>query len=229
MHRGYIRIWRKIEEWDWIDDPNTFCLFIHLIRLANYKDKKWRGITIKRGEYVTSLNKLSKLTGLSVRNIRTSLDKLISTKEVTKHRQSQYTHISINNYGLYHGNDTVSDKRPTHDRQLLKKEKKEKKDIENSVDEVLKLLTETEKKKFAAKYSISQTDVTNVWEMMVHSRMSRGKPYENWLLALHNWIKPMIKNKEIKQKLSKIQIIEGGIEEYGSFDAWADNYYKDKR
>jgi len=35
-------------DWEWYDDINTKVLFIHLLIKANWKEKKWRGIKIKR-------------------------------------------------------------------------------------------------------------------------------------------------------------------------------------
>jgi len=98
---GWIKLYRKLLEWEWIDDPYTLSLFIHLLLQANHEDQKWHGITIKRGEHITSLSKLSKKTGISIRRIRTSLSRLKSTQEVTQYRHNKYTHIKVNNYDKY--------------------------------------------------------------------------------------------------------------------------------
>ena len=51
MNNGFILIHRKITNWEWYSDTNVFCAFLHCIFLANWEDKKWRGITIKRGQF----------------------------------------------------------------------------------------------------------------------------------------------------------------------------------
>ena len=101
MDFGFIKLHRKIKNWDWIDEPNTFCLFIHLLLNANFEDKKWRGINIKRGEFLTSLSKLSKITGLSMQQVRTALNKLKSTQEITIQSTKLNTFIKLTNYNLY--------------------------------------------------------------------------------------------------------------------------------
>ncbi len=118
-------------EWEWYTDGPTFKLFIHCLLMANYEDKKWRGIEIKRGSFVTSYAKLANETGLSIRQIRTSLDRLISTCEVTKEATSEFTLINVVNYGVYQGYDVAerqskrqakrqaSDKPSTSERQQL--------------------------------------------------------------------------------------------------------------
>ena len=56
---GFVKIDRKITEWEWYKVVNTRALFEHLIYIANYEDKKWQGITIQRGQVVTSIKSLS--------------------------------------------------------------------------------------------------------------------------------------------------------------------------
>jgi len=59
---GFIKLHRKIIEWEWYDDINTKCLFLHLLLTCNFEDKKWRGIDIKRGQIVTGRNRLAEET-----------------------------------------------------------------------------------------------------------------------------------------------------------------------
>ena len=49
MAEGWIKLYRKITEWEWYTVPSMAHLFIHLLFLANQKDKRWKGILIKRG------------------------------------------------------------------------------------------------------------------------------------------------------------------------------------
>lgn len=196
MHRGHIKIWRKIDEWEWVDDPNTFCLFIHLNLMANWKDKKWHGKTIRRGELITTLDKLSKKTGLSIQNIRTSLKKLLLTQEVTKNQHSNYTHLSIKNYDKYQGDNTVSNKSLTNDQQLLKKEKKEKKEIEKYMS--LNSITKKDVQEIARKYKVLPQDVAKKYEDLKFYCGSTGKKYKNYKLALMNWIRSDLEKGKIE-------------------------------
>ena len=98
---GFIALYRQMVEWEWYTDGPCFKLFIHCLLKANYEEKHWRGIVIPRGSFVTSYSKLSQECGLSIKQVRTALDKLISTHELAKQSASQYTVISVVNYGLY--------------------------------------------------------------------------------------------------------------------------------
>ncbi len=133
MSTGWIKVHRKLTEWEWYDDINTSRLFIHLMITANHKDNNWRGIEIKRGSRLTSLDKLSSETCLSVSKIRTSIKKLISTKEIASKSHSQYTVFTMVNYDSYQCDDKQISKRianesQTNDKQIAtnKNEKNEK-------------------------------------------------------------------------------------------------------
>jgi hypothetical protein len=88
---GWIKIHRSILDWEWYEDTNTFRLFMHLILKANHKDKNYKGKLIKRGCLVTGRDLLSVETGLSVQQIRTCLERLKLTNEITIKTNSKGT------------------------------------------------------------------------------------------------------------------------------------------
>jgi hypothetical protein len=98
---GFVLLHRSFIEWEWYDDTNVMRLFLHLILKANHKNRMWRGIEIKRGQILTSVGKLSEETGLTVSQIRTSIDKLKLTKEITSKTTSKYTLLTIEKYSIY--------------------------------------------------------------------------------------------------------------------------------
>lgn len=113
MNEGYIKLYRKFTTWEWYDDINTSRLFLHLLFTVNWQDKKWHGIEVKRGSIITSLSKLSEETGLTVDQVRGSLNKLISTNEITKQTTNRYTVINVVKYGDYQVNDKDNPKQNT--------------------------------------------------------------------------------------------------------------------
>lgn len=137
---GFIKLHRKILEWEWYDDENTFKLFLHLILIANHKDKKYRGKIIKKGQIMTGREKLAESTNLTVQQIRTSLKKLESTNEITIEASRKGTIITITNWSAYQGdnqqtNQQVTNNQPTSNQQVTtnKKDKKDKKDKNNNI------------------------------------------------------------------------------------------------
>ena len=55
----YIKLSRKILDWDWYTDVNTCHLFLHMLLKANWKDASYRGEEIKKGSFVASIDKLA--------------------------------------------------------------------------------------------------------------------------------------------------------------------------
>lgn len=98
---GYVLLHRSLLSWEWYTDLNTKCLFLHLLLTVNWEDKQWRGQTIQRGQRVCSLEKLSKETGLSIQRVRTALNHLKSTGEITCYSRPQSTMITVLNYDKY--------------------------------------------------------------------------------------------------------------------------------
>lgn len=132
----YIKLNRKIIGWEWYLNINVKTLFIHCLLKANWKDGRFEGKEIKRGSFVTSLEKLSKETGLSVRQVRTALNHLFLTGELTSISFPKYRIITVVNYNQYQLCDKQVDKQLTSERQASDKqvttieEKKEKKERE---------------------------------------------------------------------------------------------------
>lgn len=135
--QGYIKLHRKIIDWEWYDDINTKTLFIHILLMVNFEDKKWRGELVKRGSFITSYQSLATQTGLTVQQVRTSLKKLITTNDVTKVTSNKNTVIIVPNYNLYQSlqqadehtnNNEVTIKQQTNNKQVTttKNEKNEK-------------------------------------------------------------------------------------------------------
>jgi hypothetical protein len=122
---GYIKLFRKFEKWEWFNDSQMVHLFTFLMLRATHEITRFRGYTINRGQMVFGYNATSKVTGISVRSLRTCMNRLISTGEVTRQITHDFSIVTLCNYNTYQEkekpiitqNDTPSDNQATSQRQ----------------------------------------------------------------------------------------------------------------
>lgn len=127
---GFLNLSRDIIEWGWFKDQNTLHLFIYLLFKANWKDGEYMGQKVTRGQLVTGLKTLAEELGLSIRNVRTALNHLKSTNEVTIKSTNKFSIVTICKYDKWVGieeksdkqNDSQSDKQLTSNRQATDKQ-----------------------------------------------------------------------------------------------------------
>lgn len=98
---NYIKIDRRILEWEWYTNINTCRIFLHLLIKANWKDGRFQGKEVPRGSLVSSISKLSEETGLTPDEVRTALKHLKSSGEITSKSHSKFTVITIEKYSVY--------------------------------------------------------------------------------------------------------------------------------
>ena len=201
MNNGFIVLYRSLLEWEWYSDANTTRLFIHCLLRANHKDNKWQGIMIERGSFVTSYEKLSQETGLSVRSVRTSLNKLKTTCEVTIKTSTKNTVIVINNYNLYQSSDTPTDKRTTNKRQT-----NDKQTTTNNNDNNVTMKQGNKRDAHGSHVKLTQEQldalvteyglplITTMIDRMNEYIAMKGKPYKDYNLAIRKWIREEQKN-----------------------------------
>ena len=105
MAEGWIKLHRKITEWEWYKSPSVRCIFIHLLLTANTKDKRYKGHVIKRGQSLTSANILAEENGMCQRTVVNVLKKLQSTGEIRKERFLNGSLITVLRFDLYQNID----------------------------------------------------------------------------------------------------------------------------
>ena len=115
MNGDYIKICRSLLDWEWYSDINTCRLFIHMILKANWKDGKFRGTTVPRGSFISSIENLAKETKLTKMEVRTAISHLKSTGEITSKSTSKYTVFTVVSYDLYQTTNKQDNNQATYE------------------------------------------------------------------------------------------------------------------
>lgn len=191
MDGGFIKIDRGILDWEWYSDINTTRLFIHLILKANWKDGRFQGQEIKRGSFVTSYLKLAEETELTVNQVRTSLNKLKSTGEITVKSQSKFSVITVKNYCLYQdisqsNHSQITDKPQTNHSQITTIEESKKVRREEIKKRVSKDTPKETPEDIISQYDFSEAMTIKIKEWLKYKSERRETYKSTGLTALLN-------------------------------------------
>lgn len=190
MDNTFIKLSRKIQSWRWYQDANTMRVFVHILLNANVYDHDFENITVKRGQLVTSVSKISEQLNISTRSIRTALNHLKSTNEVAIKTTSKYSIITVKNYNQYQKvtkcptiNRQTDDKQVTNDRQQYKKGKERKRREERDIPSFSEVeqFVRTENLNVDAKKFFDYYEERK-WQIA-------DKPIDDWKSLLRTWSK----------------------------------------
>lgn len=98
---GWIKLHRKLVDWEWFNTPNMYHIFSYCLLKANYEEKSWKGIKIIRGSFITSIAKISEDTGVSIQSVRTCLKRLQKTSEINIVTNKLHSIVTVCNYDSY--------------------------------------------------------------------------------------------------------------------------------
>lgn len=119
---SYIKLDRKLLNWEWKDCPEMIALWIDILLEANYSQRNWRGNEYEVGTFPTSVERLSINTGISVRTVRTCLERLKKTGEIDIQTTNKGTKIIVKKWAFYQGMEDDECEKPTNDRQTTDKQ-----------------------------------------------------------------------------------------------------------
>lgn len=143
----WIRLPRSIFDWDWFDKPEMLSLFLYLLNNAKEKEVKHDGIVEHRGQFLTSLGKLSTIIGAGKQVVRTCLSKLIKMQLIEVNTERLYSIITICNYDDYFEAEVNNPKNELKN-EYTKPVESPKEDKPKKTKEEIATATEKRKEKF---------------------------------------------------------------------------------
>lgn len=116
MCEGWIKSYRSQVDWRWFRFPATAHLWHYLLLAAEYEKREIGKMIVERGQLLTTISDISEATGLSLREIRTGLQRLEETGEIMRKSTNKNTLITLVKYEEYQAV-------PTNERQTKDKRK----------------------------------------------------------------------------------------------------------
>lgn len=98
MNSGFVMISRSFTSWVWYGDITMRSLFLDMIMRASFEDNVWRGVVVKRGQFVSSISQLARDNQVSEKKIRTCIARLEKCGELVRRRASSHTLFTLVNY-----------------------------------------------------------------------------------------------------------------------------------
>jgi len=120
--KGFVKLHRKFTEWEWYSDINVRLTFMQLLLTANYKPSRFRGYDVPAGSIVTGIYSLSDAVGITQQQLRTALNKLKSTNEITVKATNKFTIIHIEKWAEYQVEQQTDNKQSTNNQQTDNKQ-----------------------------------------------------------------------------------------------------------
>lgn len=212
--QGYIKVFRKLLQWEWYRDQNTKTLFLHLLLVACYRDSRYKGVDIPRGSYAASMNALAQETGMSVKCVRTALEHLQSTGEVAIEATNRFSVIRIVHYDVYQ--EPEEEKGQTRGQAKGKQAANEGQTKGEPSEEEGKKVRKEEKDLYAEFVSLTETEFRSLRqrvgeegakrciELLDNYKGSSGRQYRSDYRAILSWVLGRYE-KEQKERRGKKQ------------------------
>jgi hypothetical protein len=120
MHRGYIKVWRKIEDSFFYKDSAYVHLWVHLLMKANHIRHEFifngKRMSCERGQCITGRHKLSQETGIEVNKVTRLLKMLKSEQQIEQQTNNRFSLITILKYEDYQGDNEQQNKQQVNNK-----------------------------------------------------------------------------------------------------------------
>ena len=114
MNRGFIKVWRKTVDAGWLQNHKLCAFWLWCLLKATHKEYDLiigcQQVHLMPGDFVFGLNKASEELAMSIRSIRTIINFLKKSQNLTIKTTNKFSIISIVNWDIYQQTETTIDK-----------------------------------------------------------------------------------------------------------------------
>ena len=118
MHRGYIKLWRRVNDSKPYRNRKVWALWTYLLLNATHRKIEVcvgnQKVELLPGQIISGRNRLAKELGLKPSTVWFCLETLKSWQQISIKPSTRYSVITIINWDRYQGNDTEDWQQPRH-------------------------------------------------------------------------------------------------------------------
>lgn len=178
---GWIKLHRQLLENPIASKPEYAWVWISILLLANHKDKEillsGKVEICKRGQFITSRQRLSEQTGVSCSTVERCLSWLKNNGEIEQQGTNKYRLITVKNYNRFQSDEQQMDSQRYTTKNIRKKKYIKKKETQIDLGLVAKQV------------GVSQEVAQTEWAKASDWAKSKGKLYKDYNAFLRNWIR----------------------------------------
>ena len=231
-NNGFIKIDRKILEWEHITEPVVLQVFLYLLLKANHKAKWHNGKMCERGATMVSIRTICEDLAMSPHTAIKALRTLEDSREVVRTQVTQkLSKTKLVNYSKYQGfniSSVADNATQSATQSATKQERKERKEIQHQQDnnththeEVLNWLINSQYlEQFAMSESISTelcrklaTDAVTEWKMLGTSHRNVTDARKHLLDHIRKRVTAMRANGTLKATEDKAKRLQPFIDD----------------
>jgi len=204
MNRGYIKIWRKSIDNEWLGNHKLWAFWTYCLLKASHKERTaivgYQRVLIKPGQFVFGRRKASKDLRMHESAIRRCVAFLVNSNNISVKSTNKYSIITIINWDIYQGDKTDSDqqatnKRPTSDHRQECKALKNK-DIranfkfpQNTPLPTNIFLTDRMRAYVKKQGCENSGYAEQLFEDFKNHHGAKGTKWKDWTLVFYKWVR----------------------------------------
>jgi len=110
---GWIKLYRQLLDWEWYKNLNVKIVWLHLLLTANFvSGRKAYGHTLVAGQVITTYKRIAEETGLTFQNVRTAINHLLTSGEITKEPTNKFQVITVEKWAFFQYQDGKDNNNP---------------------------------------------------------------------------------------------------------------------
>lgn len=95
---GFVKISDDLINWAWISDPKTVYIYVRLLLGAAWTETDYQNVHLKRGQIAITQQDFAEKCGVTYQELRTILNRLISTQKITQSTTHKFSIITLTDY-----------------------------------------------------------------------------------------------------------------------------------